>query len=88
MREPHALHVEVVADDEALHRDEIPDGELQLLARPANQTLELEERDAGTARLGTSACIEHLEHGQPNQLLDFEIIRGVGAVRDQPPAVP
>src|SRR5438552_2288304 len=59
----------VVRRPNQLFLREVPDGELQVLARPAEQLLDVEDVDARLARLRAAPRVEHLENGQANELL-------------------
>src|SRR3989442_15132112 len=68
-------------------RDEIPDRELQVLPRPADQLLEVGDEDARLLRLEPPPRVEHLENRRAHELFGREIVLRLYPFRDDPPAI-
>src|SRR5262245_40915191 len=58
-----------------------------MLARAAQHSFEVSQKDAGMLRVNTAFRIQGFEHCETHDLLEFEIVLRLGAGRDEAPAV-
>src|SRR5687768_8562342 len=58
-----------------------------MLAWPAKQALQIQSIDARLPRFHAAARVERFKHRLSNDLLDLELVFGVGPRRHKPPAV-
>src|SRR2546426_4200218 len=66
---------------------EIPEREIEVLPRPADQSFELVPKNSRVVRLQASLGVESLKHGEPDDLLHLEVVLDLRAGGHESPSV-